>query len=607
MRSLRMKMVMIMVILILALMLTTGAFLMSGVGNFYVSQFYEQMEGTFTPEFIAQLQRLSAEDNAPAQMKELLMAQAGLGIDITGRNVYILDQTGSVLDSSNQRTTVVMTQNILSAMNGEVGQSSSVTNDYMDLAVPVESDGAQYIAYIRDNRATVDALTSELLIIILRALALGLVICVILSFLLSQILITPIRALTVGTKRVAAGDFANRVTVDSRDEIGDLTRNFNHMAKVLQDTISEAENEIVLEDLIERHNAVITLTHAGYIKRQPEDTYSAQRRGGKGIIGMATKEEDYIERVVVADSHSYILFFTTRGRVHAVKAYRIPEAGRTAKGSNIVNLLEGLEPEEAISAMLSVKGLETGEGLENQYIVMVTKRGVIKRTALAEFVMQRRGGKIALSLDDDDELVFAALTHGNSDVMIAMRDGKAVRFREDTVREMGRTARGVKGVSLAEGDSVAGACIVENDPDWMAAHQLLTITEKGFGKRTDPSLFETRGRGTKGMICHNITERTGRLCGIAVVDDDCDILLITDDGTMIRTPADGISTFGRAASGVIVMRVAEGSSIANFAVTGKAKEEEADADTETDTDTEEADTEIVEAEASNDNDTDTEE
>ena len=243
MRSLRMKMVMIMVILILALMLTTGAFLMSGVGNFYVSQFYEQMEGTFTPEFIAQLQRLSAEDNAPAQMKELLMAQAGLGIDITGRNVYILDQTGSVLDSSNQRTTVVMTQNILSAMNGEVGQSSSVTNDYMDLAVPVESDGAQYIAYIRDNRATVDALTSELLIIILRALALGLVICVILSFLLSQILITPIRALTVGTKRVAAGDFANRVTVDSRDEIGDLTRNFNHMAKVLQDTISEAENE----------------------------------------------------------------------------------------------------------------------------------------------------------------------------------------------------------------------------------------------------------------------------------------------------------------------------------------------------------------------------
>ena len=176
MRSLRMKMVMIMVILILALMLTTGAFLMSGVGNFYVSQFYEQMEGTFTPEFIAQLQRLSAEDNAPAQMKELLMAQAGLGIDITGRNVYILDQTGSVLDSSNQRTTVVMTQNILSAMNGEVGQEGSITSSYMDLAVPIVSTNGTYIVYILDSRATVDALTGELFSIILSALGLGLVI-----------------------------------------------------------------------------------------------------------------------------------------------------------------------------------------------------------------------------------------------------------------------------------------------------------------------------------------------------------------------------------------------------------------------------------------------
>ena len=161
MRSLRMKMVMIMVILILALMLTTGAFLMSGVGNFYVSQFYEQMETTFTPEFIVQLQKLSAEDNAPAQMKELLMAQAGLGIDITGRNVYILDETGSVLDSSDQSQSVTVTQNILTAMNGDVGQSSAVTNNYMDLAVPIITQDSSYIAYIRDNRATVDALTGE--------------------------------------------------------------------------------------------------------------------------------------------------------------------------------------------------------------------------------------------------------------------------------------------------------------------------------------------------------------------------------------------------------------------------------------------------------------
>lgn len=244
MRSLRLKMVMIMVILILALMLTTGAFLLSGVSSFFVSQFYEQMEETFTPEFITQLQQLASEPNAPAQMKELLMAQAGLSIDITGRNVYILDRTGTVLESSDQKDAVSMTQNVLAAMNGKVGQASAITNDYMDLAVPV--DGAEdqhYIAYILDNRVTVDALSGELVTIILRALGLGLVIGVVLAFLLAQILITPIRALTAGTKQVAAGDFAERVSVDSHDEIGVLTQNFNHMAKVLEDTIFEAENE----------------------------------------------------------------------------------------------------------------------------------------------------------------------------------------------------------------------------------------------------------------------------------------------------------------------------------------------------------------------------
>ena len=244
MRSLRTKLVMIMVILILALMCVIGAFLINGVGNFYISQFYEQMEKTFSPEFIGQLQEIPAqEQNAPERMKELLMAQAGLGIDIATRNVYILDETGNVLASSNQQTSVSMTANLLTAMNGEVGQESSITSSFMDLAVPIASADSTYIVYILDSRATVDALTGELFSIILSALGLGLVICVVLSFLLAQILITPIRALTVGTKRVAAGDFANRVTVDSRDEIGDLTQNFNHMAKVLQDTIAEAENE----------------------------------------------------------------------------------------------------------------------------------------------------------------------------------------------------------------------------------------------------------------------------------------------------------------------------------------------------------------------------
>ena len=238
-----MKMVMIMVILILALMTVIGAFLISGVGNFYISEFYVQMERTFSPEFITQLQTLADGENGPTQMKELLMAQTGLGIDVTDRNVYILDELGRVLEGSDERSQVNASQNLLAAMNGEVGQTGSVTGDFMDLAVPIDTQEHSYIAYIYDNRATVDALTSELMGIILRALGLGLVICVVLSFLLARILITPIQALTVGTRQVAAGDFSQRVAVEGHDEIGVLARNFNHMAKVLEDTISEAENE----------------------------------------------------------------------------------------------------------------------------------------------------------------------------------------------------------------------------------------------------------------------------------------------------------------------------------------------------------------------------
>ena len=239
-----MKVVMVMVILILALMTVIGAFLINGVGNFYISEFYVQMEQTFSQSFIAQLQRLPEQSpDAPERMKELLMAQAGLGIDIANRNVYVLSPMGTVLSGSDQRTSVDVTPNLLAAMNGEVGQERSITNDYMDLAVPIESDGGSYIVYILDAKTTVDALTGEVLGIILRALGLGLVICLILSFLLSQILITPIRALTTGTREIAAGDFSQKLEVTSRDEIGTLTKNFNYMAQVLQDTLSEAENE----------------------------------------------------------------------------------------------------------------------------------------------------------------------------------------------------------------------------------------------------------------------------------------------------------------------------------------------------------------------------
>lgn len=244
MRSLRMKLVMILVILILALMTVIGAFLINGVGNFYISEFYVQMEQTFSQDFISQLQRLAQQSqDAPREMKELLMAQSGLGIDISGRNVYILSPTGDVLTASDQETSVEVTANILTAMNGEIGQDSSITSSYMDLAVPIKTDSGSYIVYIRDSKATVDKLTGQVLNIILQALALGLVICLVLSFLLAQILITPIRALTIGTRQVAAGDFSQRLEVTSRDEIGVLTRNFNYMSQVLRDTLSEVENE----------------------------------------------------------------------------------------------------------------------------------------------------------------------------------------------------------------------------------------------------------------------------------------------------------------------------------------------------------------------------
>ena len=372
----------------------------------------------------------------------------------------------------------------------------------------------------------------------------------------------------IGEYRAILAD-EGRIRQIIKDEMLEIKDRYNDARRT---TIEEAENEIVMEDLIERHTAVITLTHDGYIKRQPSDVYSAQRRGGRGIIGMATKEEDYIERVAAADSHSYLMLFTDSGKVHQLKAYRIPEAGRAAKGSNIINLIE-ITPEEKITAMLSVPDLE-GDVAEDNYLVMVTRMGVIKRTRLEEFRMQRKGGKIALNLDDGDELIFVALTHGKSDVMIATRGGLAARFDEERVSVMGRTARGVRGISLREGDKVAGACIVERSEGWAQENSLIVISEGGFGKRMSPDEFEAKGRGIQGNIAQKITEKTGLLCGIAVVKEDEDLLMITEGGTMIRTPADGIPSYGRAASGVIVMKLADDSKLANFTVLAKAEDEE---------------------------------
>ena len=342
----------------------------------------------------------------------------------------------------------------------------------------------------------------------------------------------------------------------------------NKYADARRTEIVAAGDDILLEDLIDRHDCVITLTHAGYIKRLPADTYAAQNKGGKGIIGMTTKEEDFIEMVKVVHSHSYLMLFTNTGKVFMRKAYQIPEASRTAKGTNIVNVLE-VESGEKITAMISI-----AEFADDLYLTMVTKNGVIKRTALAEYEYQRKGGKRALSLDEGDELVFVMCSDGNADVVIATHEGSAARFHESDVRPIGRTARGVRGVRLREGDYVVGTVIVDD------SKKLVTVTENGYGKRTEFEDFRVKGRGGLGVTCHNLTDKTGKLAGIAAVDDADDLMMITNAGTIIRIPVTGVNTYSRAASGVIVMRLAQGQSIVNFTKVAHEEEEAAAAPAE---------------------------
>ena len=336
-----------------------------------------------------------------------------------------------------------------------------------------------------------------------------------------------------------------------KEELAELKRKYGDARR---SELTEATEEIDLEDLIERHTCVITVSHTGYIKRQRADVYSAQNRGGKGIIGMTTKEDDFVEDVIVANSHSHLMFFTNKGRVYAKKAYRVPEAGRTAKGTNLVNIIE-LSEGEFVTAIIPIT-----EFTEGEYLTMVTKMGVIKRTLLSEFEYQRKGGKIAINLDEEDELIFVRHTTGEESLILATRNGLAVRFDENNVRSMGRAARGVRGITLTDGDTVVGVCVVDEEKT------LLTVTENGMGKRTPFSDFrEMKHRGGRGVTCHNVSDKTGKLASIITVSEDDDIMLITNEGTIIRTSVSGINVYSRTASGVIIMRLAEGSVINNVA------------------------------------------
>ena len=341
----------------------------------------------------------------------------------------------------------------------------------------------------------------------------------------------------------------------------ELTEIDNKYGDARRSELCEAMEEIDLEDLIERHTCVITMSHTGYIKRLHADTYSSQNRGGKGIIGMSTKEDDFVEKILVSGSHSNIMFFTNLGRVYCKKAYRIPEASRTAKGTNLVNILE-LQEGEKVTSMISITEFVAGE-----YLTMVTKNGVIKRTKLSDFEYQRKGGKIAISLDEGDELIFVRHTKGDENLIIATRYGMAVRFEEGNVRCMGRTARGVRGITLSEGDYVVGVAVVDD------SKKLLTITERGLGKRTEFSDFrEMKHRGGKGVACHKISDKSGNLAAIATVSDDDDLMIITNSGTIIRMSVSDVNVYSRTASGVIVMRLSDDSSIVTASRLEKSEE-----------------------------------
>ena len=331
--------------------------------------------------------------------------------------------------------------------------------------------------------------------------------------------------------------------------------------------IVESADDIDIEDLIEKHTCVITMTHSGYIKRQRADTYTAQRRGGKGIIGMTTKEEDFVENMIVANSHAYLLMFTNFGRVYTKKVYRIPEAGRNAKGTNIVNILD-LSEGEKLTTVIPIS-----EFAEGEYLTMVTKMGVIKRTLLTEYEYQRKSGKIALTLDEGDELLYVRHTTGSCQLILATHEGQAVRFSEESARAMGRTARGVRGIRLSDGDFVVGVAVVTPDK------KLLTLTERGYGKRTDFDDFRVMlHRGGSGVTCQNLTEKTGKLASIAAVSENDDIMVITSDGTIIRTPAKDVNCYSRTATGVIIMKPKEGSLIYNFTCLPSEDEIEAEAE-----------------------------
>ena len=347
-----------------------------------------------------------------------------------------------------------------------------------------------------------------------------------------------------------------------KDEILEIKRKYADERKT---EISAMDGEIDMLDLIDEEDMVVTMTHFGYVKRLPKTTYRAQRRGGKGVVGATTREEDFVEQMYVTSTHDPLMFFTNRGRVYQLNCYEIPEAGRTARGTAIVNLLQ-LDPGEKVTAMLPIPQEKT----EGHYLVMATKQGVIKRTELSEFANLRKAGLIAIVLREDDALIGVALTDGSYEMLLGTRSGMAIRFPESDMRPIGRNAMGVKAIELDGGDEVVDMCPVFPDM------KVLSITENGYGKRTEIDEYRVQSRGGKGIKAMNLTAKTGALTCQLLVHEDEDILLITDDGTLIRMPVADISTLGRNTQGVRLMRVEDGCKVVCVARAEAEEDDEPD-------------------------------
>ena len=344
-----------------------------------------------------------------------------------------------------------------------------------------------------------------------------------------------------------------------KDELTEIKEKYNDDRR---SEIANVIDEIDDEDLIADEENVVTLTHFGYVKRLASDTYRSQKRGGKGISALATREEDFVENLIVCRTHDYVLFFTNLGRMYRLKAYQLPEAGRQAKGSAIVNLLQ-LMPNEKVTTIIPVT-----EFSENQFLTMITKEGVIKKTPLTDYDTNRKGGLYAISLNEEDELINVKLTNGDNQVFVVTHDGKSIRFKETDVRPMGRTAHGVRAIDLSDGDYVVGSAILDGDAE------LLLVTENGLGKVTASDEYKIQSRAGKGVKTYKITEKTGKLVGVKAVGENDDVMLITSGGTIIRTAVSGISRMGRATQGVMLMRLAEDEKIVSIAQAQHEDEEE---------------------------------